>query len=71
MADEMLHQVAFHKGLNSLLRKKRYSKKETQYSLEIITCNPLIYTVDHSELTVSKFMEISIDLIGFKRFARE
>ena len=43
--DEMPHDVAFHQGLHFLLRQKQSSEKEIQYFLEIITCDPFIYTM--------------------------
>ena len=60
--DEMPHNVAFHQGLHSLLRQNRSSEKEIQYFIKIITCDPSIYTMDHPDFTVSKFMENSIGL---------
>ena len=42
--DEMPHSVAFHQDLHCLLNRKRYSEKEIQSYLEIITCDPSIYT---------------------------
>ena len=44
---EMLHYAAFHQGLHCLLRKELSSEKETTILLEIITCDPSIYTMDH------------------------
>ena len=52
--DKMLHNAAFHQGLHCLLRLKQFSEKEIQFYLEIITCYPLIYTMDLSKLIVSK-----------------
>ena len=45
--DEMPQNVAFHQGLHCLLRQKQFSEKEIQYYLEIITCDPLLYTKGH------------------------
>ena len=50
--DEMEHYVC--EGKNNL-QKKKYN-----ILLEIITFDPLIYTMDHPDLTVSNFMENSI-----------
>ena len=47
--DEMQHNVVFHQGLHCLLSKNQSSEKEIQYYFEIITCDPLIYTMDHPE----------------------
>ena len=57
--DEMLHYVAFHQDLHCLLKKSKYI-----FFLKSITCDPLICTMDHSDLTVSNFMGNSI---GTKR----
>ena len=46
--DTMPHDAAFHQGLHRLLIQKRSSKKEIQFCLEIITCDPSNYTMDHS-----------------------
>ena len=59
--DEMQHNAAFHQGLHCLLRQNRSSEKEIQYFLEIITCDPSIYTMDHPDLIIiCYFMENSI-----------
>ena len=60
--DEMPHSVVFHQSLHCLLRQYRYTKKEIQYVLEIITCDPLIYTMDHPEFLYVDFIENSIGL---------
>ena len=62
--DEMLHNVAFHQSLHCLLRQYQYTKKEIQYVLEIITSDPLIYTMDHPEGMYVAFMD---NIIGLKR----
>ena len=54
--DEMLHYVAFHQ---SLLRQNQSSKKEIQYFLEIITCDPSLCIMDHPDFIVCSFMENS------------
>ena len=51
--DYILHNVAFHQGLHCLLRKNNLQRKELQFYLEIITCDPLNYTIDHSKLIAS------------------
>ena len=43
----MPQNVAFHQGLHYLLRQK------LQFCLEIKTCDPLNYTMDHSKLIAS------------------
>ena len=47
--DEMLHNAAFHQGLNCLYDKNNLQKKKYIVLLEIITCNPSVYTMDHSK----------------------
>ena len=51
--DEMPQNVAFHQGLNCLLRQKLSSEKEMQFYFEIITCDPLMYTMDLPKFSVS------------------
>ena len=67
--DEMPHGAAFHQGLHRLI-KHRSSEKEIQYILEIITCGPSIYTMDHSDFIVCSFMKNFIgpkkDKLGYK-----
>ena len=50
--DEMPQNFAFHKGLHCLLRQKLYSEKAIQYYLEVISCDPLIYTMEHLKFIV-------------------
>ena len=58
--DEMPHYAAFHQGLHCLLRQKLSSEKKIHIYLEIITCDPLIYTMDHSKFILSNQNEESI-----------
>ena len=58
----MLHDATFHLGKHCLLRQNQSSEKEIQNYSEIITCDPSIYTMDHSDFTVCVFMENSIGL---------
>ena len=58
--DEMLHNATFHQGLNCLIRQTRSSEKEIQFYLEIITCDPLIHTINHFKCVVSSQKERSI-----------
>ena len=58
--DEMPHNAALHRGLHCLLRQKQFSEKEIQFYLEIITCGPSDYTMDHSKFIVSNQKEDSI-----------
>ena len=60
--DEILHHTAFHQGLHCLLRQKPSSEKEIHNYLEILTCDPSIYIIDHPNLSVSNFMGKSIGL---------
>ena len=48
--DEMQHNAAFHQGLHCLPRLNQSPEKEIQMFLEIKTCDPSIYTMDHSSL---------------------
>ena len=50
-----------------MLRQDRSSEKEIQYILEIITCDPSIYTMDHPDFIACSFMENSIGLKLFNR----
>ena len=50
--DEMPHNAAFHQVLHNLLRQKRFSEKEIQFNLEIKSCDPSIYTMDHLKCVV-------------------
>ena len=55
--DEMPH-MAFHLGLNCLLRQNDLQRKTyTHFYLEIITCDPSIYTMDHPKFIVSNQKE--------------
>ena len=44
--DEMPHIAAFRQVLHCLLKQSRSSKKEIQQFLNIIQCDPSIYTRD-------------------------
>ena len=43
----MLHNAAFHQGLHCLLKTKMIFRE--QFYLEIFTCDPLNYTIEHSK----------------------
>ena len=49
--------VNHHQGILQILKTKM---NKTQYCWEVITCDPTIYTRDHPDLTVLKFVEKSI-----------
>ena len=51
--DEMPQNAAFYQGLHCLLRQKRSSEKEKYNQLEVITCDPSIYTMDNPKLMIS------------------
>ena len=51
--DERPQNVAFHQSPRCLLRQKQSSEKEIQFYFEIITCDPLIYTMDLPKFIVS------------------
>ena len=63
--DEMPHSVAFHQDLHCLIRQNQSSEKEIQHFLEIITGDPLIYTMNNPDFIVCSFM--LSPLIGLKR----
>ena len=59
----MLQNVPFHQGHHCLLRQNQSSEKEINFIyLEIITCDPSDYTMDHPDLTVLHFLEKFIGL---------
>ena len=64
--DEMLHYAAFHQNLYCSPRQKRSSEKELQFYLEIITCDSLIYTMDHSKFIISDQMKNPLVHKGLK-----
>ena len=43
------HNVAFYQGLHCLLRQNDLQRKKLQFYLEIVICDPLGYTMDHSK----------------------
>ena len=55
--DKMPHNAM---GLQCLLSQNQSSENEIQYCFEIITCDPSLYTTDHSDLIVSNFIVNSI-----------
>ena len=54
--DEVLPDAACHQGPYCLLCQNRSSEKEIQYVLDIMTCDPSIYTLNHSDLTASNLI---------------
>ena len=58
--DEMPHNTAFHQGLHNLLWQKLSSEKKYIFYLEIITCDPSLYTMDHPKFNLSNQKEESI-----------
>ena len=60
--DEMPYKEALHLGMHCFLIQNRSSDKEKQYILEILTCDPSIYTMDHPDFIVCSFIEYSICL---------
>ena len=59
-SNEMPLNVAFHQDLHRLLRHKISSEIEICFCLEIITCDPLMYTMDLPKFIVSNQKEESI-----------
>ena len=45
--DEMSHNVTFHLGLHCLLNKKKDLQRKKYNILEVINCDPSIYTLYH------------------------
>ena len=66
-SDEMPHKAPFNQSLHCLLRQNQSSEKYN-VCLEIITCDPSIYKIDHHDLTVSNLMANSIGTNGFCHF---
>ena len=62
--DEMPHKAAFHQRLHCLLQQDQSSEKEIQYVLEIMTCNPLIYTMHNPDFIICSLVE---NFFGLKR----
>ena len=52
----------FHQGLHYFLRQINHQRKQYKIVLKIIICDPLIYIINHPDLTVCSFMENSIGL---------
>ena len=50
----------FYQDLHRLLRHKISSEKEIHFCLEIITCDPLMYTMDLPKFIVSNQKEESV-----------
>ena len=58
--DDITHRTAFHQRCTVFLNKIDLQWKKYNIILQIITCDPSIYTLDHPDLTVSNIMENSI-----------
>ena len=56
----MLWNAAFYQDLHRLLRHKISSEKEIYFCLEIIKCDPLMYTMGPLKFIVSNQKEDSI-----------
>ena len=52
--DEMPHDAAFHQGLLCLLRENQSSGTEVHFDMKILTCDPLICTINHPWLRVAQ-----------------
>ena len=59
-SNEMPRNAAFHQDLHCLLRHKLSSEKEILFCLEIITCDPWMYTMDLPKFIVSNQNEESM-----------
>ena len=64
--DEMPHNAAFHQGLHCLLRQNRSQRKNIILVLEIITSDPLIYTMDILTLLHEILCKIPLVLKGLQ-----
>ena len=58
----MLHHAPFHLGLHWLPSQNQILDRKIQHLLEIVTCDPSIYTMDNPDFIVLSFMGNSIDL---------
>ena len=47
------HNAAFHQGLHCILRQTDFQKMKCFFCSEIITCDSLIYTMDHTNFIAS------------------
>ena len=55
---ELLYFAEYYLGLFCLLEQKCSSEKKKQYYLEIITCDPRIYTIDlHKFIAMNQKVE--------------
>ena len=59
-SNEMSENVAFHQDLHRLLRHKISSENEIYFCLVIITCDPLMYTMDLPKFILSNQKEESV-----------
>ena len=68
-SDKMPHGAAFFSGSALFPKTKRSSENGNlmQYYLEIITCDPSIYTMDYSKFILSNQQEESINTQRVKR----
>ena len=62
--DEMRHNAAFHQGQHRLLRQEGSKEKAIQCHLEIITCVPSIYTMDHPKYIIKPVGRIHLCIKG-------
>ena len=60
----MNYHAAVHQSLHCLLRQNLSAVKEIHYFLELITCHPSVYTMDHPDFIICSFTE---NFIGLKR----
>ena len=66
-SDEMPQVVAFFQGLCCFQRRSSDNENLMQYYLEVITCDPSIYTMDYSKFILSYKKEESISTQRVKR----
>ena len=60
--DEMPHNAAFHQSLHCMQYKIDLQRKKFTTFLELKTCDPSKYILDHPGIIFFSFMENSIDL---------
>ena len=64
--DKIPLDTAFHQGLSALFEYQFSDEEILNYFLEIITCDPSLYTMDHSDFIVCSLWKIPLVLKGLK-----
>ena len=71
LADHILNRGFWGPNFVLIVKTKSIFRERNIICLEIITCNLSIFTMDHSDLTLSNFMKKSIGLKRFKRYVTD